>query len=115
MMHPPTPECKICWVSAPRLIPELPEIIVVSRMLFFAIVAAVLSLPYISGYDSVRYCNDSAGKNPADLASIQVTGNTQFRIAGNWKSAVFVDINTACQAACAVQFTWGLYVVTLIL
>jgi hypothetical protein len=115
MMHPHTPGYKICWVSEPRLVQELPEITVVSRMPLFAIVAGVLSLPYISGYDSVRYCNDSAGKNPADLASIQVTGNTQFRIAGKWKSAVFVDINTACQAACAIQFKYGPYVVTLIL
>jgi hypothetical protein len=61
-----------------------------------AIFAMVLRLPYIAGYDSVRFCNDSAGQKPAELASIQVTGTTEFRIAGGWKSAVFVDINRYC-------------------
>jgi hypothetical protein len=65
------------------------------------IFATVLAVPIVSAYDQVLYCNDSAGKLGADLASVQRTG-TVYRLAGHCCDT-YSSLTEACYAACGIQ------------
>lgn len=70
-------------------------------MRLWMIFATVLAAPMVSAYDRVLYCNDSAGRLGADLASVQQTG-TEYAVAGHC-CATYSSSQSACQAACGIQ------------